>query len=1072
MAKGQIDIIVAKQAIVEVDKGVKAVSMLNDKIIETSKSARELNTNLSSIKTSNALDAQLKKNADAQKKIVEAVEKVRLAEIKLAQDREKAFDKFERAQQAANRTRVRESEAITRNKLALDKQRKSMIETSRAYKKLSQDSVKARKNAQDLGATFGTTSKQFKIAAREANRLNDRLKKIDAATGVYGRSVGNYGSALKGAIGFTRQMVSALGLMGGAFLAVQIIRDAAKTIKEFNKETAVLASVLQKSRKEIKPLIKSAKELGATTAKTANEVVKLQVSYARLGFEMTEIVQLTEATIEGSIAMNSELDETANLVGAVVNSMDELSTVDAPAIIDAMSLATAKSALNFEKLSTGLPIVLGAANALNVPFTKVVATLGKLADAGIETSTAATSLRNIFIESAKRGINYEVALDKIRVSQDKLTTANEIFGKRAAVSALIVAKNAENVRDLDEALQGAVGTAKEMAEVQLDTLTGEITLANSAWDGFVLSIEDGEGSIAKSVRGIVGSVAQLFTSLTEINEASEILGDELIGDGGWLDLVGLGFFKVAENAGEAVGILRGLKVTLKDLEGADVTVQELSDAYVFFEKTLLKTDKSEKIQIASLEFMLGKIEGLVKAKKTQIKTDEDLVDQQLEQREVLIDLLLDIDKNLQLKELDKKTTKELTALLNKYNEELSKSEAIQEGSIAALKEMIKVNAEIIEQTGDTSQRRKLQGENILLAKQLKLLQAVPKALEDIKTVSSGVVTQETLVEREASKVDRGTALAGGGTADFPDSAEDLPGQDPFNFDVSGPSAFEAALGDVNSFVDTYEEQLGQATDITNAFFDNRINRIQQDIDASNAFFENQIALAEGNEEQQVRLEQERQIKEAELQKKKQKEQKKAAIFQKSVVSANIILNTASSIVAALAPPPIGLGPVAGIPLAVTTGALGAAQLAVALAAPLPKFKEGTKAPLGKDTLAITGDGGKHEPITMGGKLIGVSPDTSTLTMLPKGAEVHKDFESLAMSSNYDLEAINRAAVMTSIFSDSAKLDAAKTANLFDAALGKYHGGIQKEIKQGLKKFSANTSITINTEHLRYENDTL
>jgi hypothetical protein len=1072
MAKGQIDIIVAKQAIVEVDKGVKAVSMLNDKIIETSKSARELNTSLSSIKTSNDLDAQLKKNVDSQKKVAEAVEKTRLAEVKLAKDREAAFDKFERAQQSANRARVKESEAITRNKLALDKQRKSMVETSRAYKKLSQDSVKARKNAQDLGATFGTTSKQFKIAAAEANRLNNKLKQIDAATGVYGRSVGNYGSALKGAIGFTKQMVSALGLMGGAFLAVQIIKNAAKTIKEFNKETAVLASVLQKSRKEIKPLIKSAKELGATTAKTANEVVKLQVSYARLGFEMAEIVQLTEATIMGSIAMNSELDETANLVGAIVNSMDELNTTDAPAIIDAMSLATAKSALNFEKLSNGLPIVLGAANALNVPFTKVVATLGKLADAGIETSTAATSLRNIFIESARLGIDYEEALQKITLSQDKLTTANEIFGKRAAVSALIVAQSAEGVRELDTALQGAIGTAEKMATVQLDTLTGEITLANSAWDGFILSVEDGEGSISKAVRSAVGSFTQLFNSLTEINEATEAIGPELINDGGWLDLVGLGFIKVASNMGKATGSLKILNQELKDLRGSDVTVQDLSDAYIFYEKVLLDTDASDKIHTATLEFMLTKIEELVMAKKAQIKTDQDLEDKLFEQKEVLIDLLLVIDESLELKELDKKTTKELTAMLNRYNEELKRQEDILDGSIESLKEMIKANSEIIEQTNDKSLRRKLQGENLLLAKQLKLMQAIPKAVKAIKAVSVGVVTQEGLAEREASKVDRGTALAGGGTADFPDSAEDLPGQDPFNFDVGGASAFETAVDDVGIFVDEYGSLLGQATDITNAFFDNRLARIQEDIDASNAFFDEQIAAAEGNQAQQERLEQEKAKKEAELRKKGQKEQIKAAIFQRSVAALSIILNTATAVIGALAPPPTGLGPIAGIPLAVGVGVLGAAQLALTLAAPLPKFKDGTKAPLSRDTMAITGDGGKHEPITLGGQLIGVSPSTSTLTMLPKGAEVHKDFESLASSSNYDLEAINRAAVMTSLYSDSAKLNAVQSANLFDIALDKYHGGIQKEIKQGLKKFSSNTSITINTEHLRFENDTL
>ena len=50
-----------------------------------------------------------------------------------------------------------------------------MTETSRAYKQLSLRSVEARKKAQDLGAAYGVTSKRFKTAAAEANRLNSRV---------------------------------------------------------------------------------------------------------------------------------------------------------------------------------------------------------------------------------------------------------------------------------------------------------------------------------------------------------------------------------------------------------------------------------------------------------------------------------------------------------------------------------------------------------------------------------------------------------------------------------------------------------------------------------------------------------------------------------------------------------------------------------------------------------------------------------------------------------------------------------------------------------------------------------
>ena len=57
-------------------------------------------------------------------------------------------------------------------------------------------------------------------------------------------------------------------------------------------------------------------------------------------------------------------------------------------------------------------------------------------------------------------------------------------------------------------------------------------------------------------------------------------------------------------------------------------------------------------------------------------------------------------------------------------------------------------------------------------------------------------------------------------------------------------------------------------------------------------------------------------------------QRKAFEQNKKVQMAVTIANTAASIMAALSAPPIGLGPVAGMPMAIMAGAMGALQLAV------------------------------------------------------------------------------------------------------------------------------------------------
>jgi hypothetical protein len=321
--------------------------------------------------------------------------------------------------------------------------------------------------------------------------------------------------------GMGQWATSMIGVTAGIALLTKAVGSAFKIIKEFDQGVAQLASVLGTTKEGVAALQAEAVRLGSTTAKSATEVVKLQEAYARLGFSQSEIIDLTEATIAGSIAMNAELAEMAELTGAVVNTFDDFSTTDAPEIIDIMAAATSKSALNFSKLQTAIPNVSGAANAAGVSFTKLVALLGKLSDAGIDASSSSTALRNIFIESSSQGLNFEEILEKIANSTDKLTAANDEFGKKAAVSASIVSKNLEGIRDLDIALQDVAGTAQEMADVQLDTLNGSLILLSSAWEGFILSLDSGEGILATATRNIVDFTTAILSSASEISAADE-----------------------------------------------------------------------------------------------------------------------------------------------------------------------------------------------------------------------------------------------------------------------------------------------------------------------------------------------------------------------------------------------------------------------------------------------------------------------------------------------------------------------------------------------------------------------
>lgn len=308
------------------------------------------------------------------------------------------------------------------------------------------------------------------------------------------------------------KLLGGFGLLLGGAAIVAGLSSVIKVVKDFEQANANLSAVMATATgKQLQLLSDDAKRLGATTAKSATEVVGLQEAFARLGFETPQIVNMTEATISGSIAMNAELSQTAELVGAMVRTFDDFSSIDTPKIIDQLTTATQKSALNFEKLQTSLPIVAGAANAAGIPFTKLLALLGKLSDSGIDASSSSTALRNIFLESAKQGLNYSQILTKIVKSQDSLTAANDEFGKRAAVSGVILAKNLSQTLLLDQAIQNAGGSAKIAADKQLNTLNGALTILESSYQGFILSLEDGTGAYADTAKTIVQVISGMFS---------------------------------------------------------------------------------------------------------------------------------------------------------------------------------------------------------------------------------------------------------------------------------------------------------------------------------------------------------------------------------------------------------------------------------------------------------------------------------------------------------------------------------------------------------------------------------
>lgn len=201
----------------------------------------------------------------------------------------------------------------------------------------------------------------------------------------------------------------------------------------------------------------------------------------------------------------------------------------------------------------------------------------------------------------------------------------------------------------------------------------------------------------------------------------------------------------------------------------------------------------------------------------------------------------------------------------------------------------------------------------------------------------------------------------------------------------------AKIDSLNALADLQKRVAAEAIEAFKFFalqtYDKEKEKIDKQIEALDKKKEKEIEVVEAS----ALSEQEKadKIKRIELVAQKDKEQLEQrqrqidlqrARFEKAFNIATIIASTASAIVKQLAATPLP----AGFPFVAAIGAIGALQLARAIAAPLPKFKAG-KGPENKyQGLGVWGDGGKAElRINQKTGRMEVGPATPTITHIDK-----------------------------------------------------------------------------------------
>ena len=366
---------------------------------------------------------------------------------------------------------------------------------------------KVDKDVKKLGKNVGDVSKK---GSKEIGNLNDSFAVMP---GSIGRVVQSF-KALK--LAMLSSGIGAFVVVAGALAGL----FAAATAKgaEFAKQMSTLKAILgdQGTVANVNALAKSAKELGASTQFTAVQVGELQTEFAKLGFVPDQILDATKATLDLAASMEVDLASAAMLAGSTVSAFG-LKASDTQQVVDVLALSTSSSALGFSELVESLKNVAPAAKGLDVSLERTTAMLGVLANNGIKGSRAGSGLSAALIELKKKGLTVDEAIVKVNNSTDGMMLAMELAGSTGGKALSILASKAPDIDILTESLKESEGAAAAMAEVRLDNLAGDTTKLESAWEGFLLSIEDGEGILNTAARTLVQYWTLVLGVITTVN---------------------------------------------------------------------------------------------------------------------------------------------------------------------------------------------------------------------------------------------------------------------------------------------------------------------------------------------------------------------------------------------------------------------------------------------------------------------------------------------------------------------------------------------------------------------------
>lgn len=406
--------------------------------------------------------------------------------------------------------------------------------------KTAQEQAKAQMEKGDLGKDkyealqreIIATEQELERLAKEAANANAALNKLDSV----GQTLENVGNKMAG-VGktLTTNVTTPIVAIGAA---------AVKTTADFDAQMSKVQAISGATGDEFDDLREKAREMGAKTKFSASEAGAAFEYMAMAGWKTGDMLDGIEGIMSLAAASGEDLATTSDIVTDALTAFG-LSAKDSGHFADILASASSNANTNVSMMGETFKYAAPIAGALGYTAEDTALAIGLMANAGIKSTQAGTSLRSIMTnltgdikiagaaigevtiattnaDGSMRSFNDIImdcrdAFSKLSESE-KANTAEALVGKNAMSGFLAIMNASEaDVNKLATAIDNCDGSAEQMAATMQDNLNGQITILKSALQELAIQIGD---ALMPTVRSIVAKVQEFVEKLQQMDEGT------------------------------------------------------------------------------------------------------------------------------------------------------------------------------------------------------------------------------------------------------------------------------------------------------------------------------------------------------------------------------------------------------------------------------------------------------------------------------------------------------------------------------------------------------------------------